>query len=60
VEVWSHIYIGKIYDLSGQRDRAMNEYARARETRDNTGGAQDEVAKYTAQPFKLGASKANP
>ncbi|HUJ39917.1 MAG TPA: M1 family aminopeptidase [Candidatus Acidoferrales bacterium] len=60
VEVWSHIYIGKIYDLSGLRDRAMNEYARARETRDNTGGAQDEVAKYTAQPFKLGASKANP
>ncbi|HKO06037.1 MAG TPA: M1 family aminopeptidase, partial [Candidatus Acidoferrales bacterium] len=23
-EVWSHIYIGKIYDLSGLRDRAMN------------------------------------
>ena len=60
VEVWSHIYIGKIYDLSGLRDRAMNEYARARETRDNTGGAQDEVAKYTAQPFKLGPPKSNP
>ena len=59
-EVWSHIYIGKIYDLSGLRDRAMNEYARARETRDNTGGAQDEVAKYTAQPFKLGPPKSNP
>jgi len=52
-EVWSDIYIGKIYDLSGLRDRAMNAYAKARETRDNTGGAQDEVAKYTAQPFKL-------
>lgn len=59
-EVWSHIYIGKIYDLSGLRDRAMNEYTRARETRDNTGGAQDEVAKYTAQPFKLDAGKRNP
>jgi hypothetical protein len=61
-EVWSHIYIGKIYDLSGLRDRAMNEYARARETRDNTGGAQDEIAKYTAQPFKLqpDAGKRNP
>ncbi|HKM90391.1 MAG TPA: M1 family aminopeptidase [Candidatus Acidoferrales bacterium] len=53
VEVWSHVYIGKIYDLSGLRDRAMNEYAKARETRDDTGGAQQEVAKYTAQPFKL-------
>lgn len=59
-EVWSHIYIGKIYDLSGLRDRAMNEYTRARETRDNTGGAQDEVAKYTAQPFKLDAGKRSP
>jgi len=53
IAVWSHIYIGKIYDLSGLRDRAMNEYSKARETRDNTGGAQDEIAKYTAQPFKL-------
>ena len=53
VEVWSHIYIGKIYDLAGLRDRAMNEYSKARETRDNTGGAQDEIAKYSAQPFKL-------
>ncbi len=63
-EVWSDIYIGKIYDLSGLRDRAMNAYAKARETRDNTGGAQDEVAKYSAQPFKLqpagDASKRNP
>jgi tetratricopeptide (TPR) repeat protein len=52
-EVWSHIYIGKIYDLSGLRDRAMNEYSKARDTRDDTGGAQQEVAKYSAQPFKL-------
>ncbi|HXZ20019.1 MAG TPA: M1 family aminopeptidase [Candidatus Acidoferrales bacterium] len=63
-EVWSDIYLGKIYDLSGLRDRAMNAYAKARETRDNTGGAQDEAAKYTAQPFKLqpagDAGKRNP
>jgi len=58
VEVWSHIYIGKIYDLSGLRDRAMNEYSKARETRDDTGGAQQEVAKYSAQPFKLGPAPA--
>lgn len=57
-EVWSHIYIGKIYDLSGLRDRAMNEYSKARDTRDDTGGAQQEVAKYSAQPFKLAPADA--
>ena len=58
-EVWSHIYIGKIWDLSGMRDRAMNEYSKARETRDDTGGAQQEVAKYSAQPFKLAPADAS-
>ena len=29
MEVWSHIYIGKIYDLLGQRERAVNEYSLA-------------------------------
>ncbi len=32
VEVWSHIYIGKIYDLLGQRERAVNEYSLAQHT----------------------------
>lgn len=52
VEVWSRIYLGKIFDLSGQRDRAVNEYTKARDARDNTGGAQEEVARYLAQPYK--------
>ena len=46
IEVWSHIYLGKIFDISGQRERAVNEYTQAQRTRDNTQGAQDEVAKY--------------
>jgi hypothetical protein len=45
-EVWSHIYIGKIYDLLGQRERAVNEYSLAQHTRDDTAGAQREAAAY--------------
>ncbi len=51
VEVWSHLYLGKIYDLAGDRARAVNEYGKAEQTNDNTGGAQDEVKKYTAQAY---------
>ncbi|HKN26222.1 MAG TPA: tetratricopeptide repeat protein [Candidatus Acidoferrum sp.] len=42
-EVWGHIYLGKIFDLLGQRERALNEYSKARQTNDNIGGAQDVV-----------------
>jgi aminopeptidase N len=52
IEVWSHIYLGKIFDISGQRERAVNEYTQAQRTRDNTDGAQDQVAKYLREPFK--------
>ena len=27
IEVWSHIHLGKIFDVTGQRERAVNEYA---------------------------------
>jgi hypothetical protein len=51
IEVWSHIYLGKIYDISGDRARAVNEYGKAQQTNDNTGGAQDEIKKYLAQAY---------
>jgi aminopeptidase N len=51
VEVWSHIYLGKVFDITGQRERAVNEYTQAQRTRDNTQGAQDEVGKYLRQPY---------
>ena len=44
-EVWSHIYLGRIYDIQGDRTRAVNEYSKARQTADDTGGAQAEVEK---------------
>jgi aminopeptidase N len=51
-EVWSHIALGKIFDVTGQRDRAVNEYRQAVQTNDNTGGAINEARKYLQQPFK--------
>src|SRR2546422_1909004 len=46
VEVWSHVMLGKIFDVTGQRDRAINEYQRALQTRDNAQGALDEANRY--------------
>ncbi|MGH9729795.1 MAG: M1 family aminopeptidase [Candidatus Acidiferrales bacterium] len=51
VEVWSHIYLGKIFDLTGSRERAINEYQKAEELKDNTGGAQKEAEKYMKSPY---------
>ena len=45
-EVWSHIYIGKIYDMLGQRERAVNEYSLAQHLGDDTAGAQQEANRY--------------
>lgn len=52
VEVWSHLNLGKIFDVNGQRDRALNEYKQAIRTHDNTGGAQEEAAKYSTKPYQ--------
>jgi tetratricopeptide (TPR) repeat protein len=51
-EVWSHVNLGKIFDVTGQRDRAVNEYKQAIRTHDNTGGAQEEAAKYSTKPYE--------
>jgi tetratricopeptide (TPR) repeat protein len=51
-EVWAHIKLGNIFDISGQRDRAVNEYNLAIRTRDNTQGAQEEAAKYLKAPYE--------
>jgi hypothetical protein len=50
-EVWSHIAIGKIFDITGQRDRAVNEYRLAVQTNDNTQGAINEARQYLQKPF---------
>jgi len=50
-EVWCHIQLGKIFDVTGQRERAVNEYQEALQTKDNTQGALDEARKYLQTPF---------
>jgi len=50
-EVWSHIQLGKIFDLTGQRDRAVNEYRLAVQTNDNTQGAVNEARMYLQKPY---------
>jgi tetratricopeptide (TPR) repeat protein len=52
IEVWSHLELGKIFDVTGQRDRALNEYQRALQTNDNTQGALDEANRYVQKPYK--------
>ena len=51
-EVWAHINLGKIFDITGQRERAVNEYKLAHRTKDNTQGAQEEAQKYLKQPYE--------
>jgi len=56
-EVWSHIQLGKIFDITGQRERATNEYRQALQTNDNTQGALEEARKYMQKPFEQAKSK---
>ena len=51
-EVWAHINLGKIFDVTGQRERAVNEYNLAIRTKDNTQGAQEEAAKFLKTPYE--------
>jgi aminopeptidase N len=53
-EVWGHIYLGKIFDLLGQRERAVNEYSKAKQTNDDTGGAQLEAERWLKKAYSEG------
>jgi hypothetical protein len=57
-EVWGHIYLGKIFDLLGQRERAVNEYSKAKQTNDDTGGAQQTAESLLKKPYSEGAVSA--
>jgi aminopeptidase N len=58
VEVWAHIYMGKIYDILGQRERAVNEYSLAQHLKDDTAGAQTEAQMYIRTPYNPNGSLA--
>jgi len=51
-EVWSRINLGKIFDITGQRERAVNEYKQALRTKDNTQNALEEAGKYINTPYE--------
>jgi len=58
-EVWAHINLGKIYDITDQRDRAVNEYKLAQRTKDNTQGALEEAQKYITAKYERPRNTAN-
>ena len=51
IEVWSDLQLGEIFDASGQRDRAINQYREAIETHDDTSGAVTLASGYLKQPY---------
>jgi len=52
IEVWSHLKLGNIFDITQQRERAVNEYTLAVRTKDNTQGAQEEAARFIKTPYQ--------
>jgi len=51
-EVWSRIQLGKIFDITGQRERAVGQYRQALQTNDNTFGALEEARKYMQKAYE--------
>ena len=51
VVAWSYVSLGKIFDVTRSRDRAVHFYRFALTTKDNTRGAMDEASKYLQAPF---------
>ena len=51
-EVWSRLQLGKIFDITGQRERAVGQYRQALQTNDNTFGALEEARKYLQKAYE--------
>ena len=51
VQTWVHIYLGKIYDVLGERQRALAEYQKAINSKNDYNGAQAEARKYKKTPY---------
>jgi tetratricopeptide (TPR) repeat protein len=51
-KVWSHIELGKIFDITAQRDRAMKEYQLALQTEDNTLDALSQAEQLLQKPYE--------
>jgi TolA-binding protein len=51
-KVWSLIQIGKIFDITHQRERAMAQYRLAIQSGDNTDGAISRAGELLERPFE--------
>jgi tetratricopeptide (TPR) repeat protein len=51
IEVWSYIYRGNCWDMSGQRERAVAEYNKAISNGNNYDNAQAAAQGYLAEPY---------
>jgi aminopeptidase N len=58
-EVWSRIQLGKIFDITGQRERAVGQYRQALQTNDNTFGALEEARKYLQKAYERPKEKSS-
>ena len=56
-KAWSHIQIGKIFDITRQRERAVAQYQLAIETGDNTDGAINQARELLEHPFQWPANQ---
>lgn len=56
-KVWSYVQIGKIFDVTGQRERAVAQYQLAIQTDDNTDGAIDQARELLEYPFEWPANQ---
>jgi aminopeptidase N len=52
VEVWAYLNLGKIFDIRGDRERALGEYQKAINTGDDSYGAQADAQKFLKEPFR--------
>ena len=51
IETWCHIYLGKIYDILGQRQRARAEYRKAMNSGIDFNNAQEEARAYFEKAY---------
>ena len=56
-KAWSHIQIGKVFDITGQRERAVAQYQLAIQTGDNTDGAINQARELLEHPFEWPANQ---
>jgi hypothetical protein len=56
-KVWSHIQMGKIFDITSQRKRAVAQYQLANQTGDNTDGEINQARELLEHPFEWPANQ---